>query len=84
MKKIVCFILTALMALMLCGCGKTTNDKLLDSEDSRFETLELGHEFRIVKHKETGVCYFFWYNGYQGGVTVMLNSDGTPYTGGER
>ena len=41
--------------------------------------------FDIYKHEETGVCYVFAspkYGGGRGGLTVMLNADGTPYTGG--
>lgn len=41
--------------------------------------------FDIYEHVETGVYYLFAspkYGGGRGGITAMLNSDGTPYTGG--
>lgn len=49
--------------------------------EKRFEkvyvqgTLE-GYE--IIVDKETGVNYFFHFNGYAGGMTVLLGADGKP------
>lgn len=32
----------------------------------------------VLVDKETGVNYLFAANGYAGGLTVLLNRDGTP------
>ncbi|MDO4380403.1 MAG: DUF6440 family protein [Clostridia bacterium] len=34
--------------------------------------------FEIIVDKETGVNYFYHFNGYSGGMTVLLGSDGKP------
>ena len=39
------------------------------------------YAYRILKHDETGVYYLQIYSGYYCGLSVMLNADGTPYTG---
>jgi hypothetical protein len=35
-----------------------------------------GHEIWV--DKETGVNYLFTFSGYAGGLSVLLNKDGTP------
>ncbi len=37
-----------------------------------------GPEVRIIVDKKTGVNYLFAASGYAGGLTVLLNRDGTP------
>ena len=32
---------------------------------------------KIIVDTETGVNYFFWQEGYAGGLTPLLNRDGT-------
>ncbi len=33
---------------------------------------------RVLVDKETGVNYLYHYDGYGGGLTVMLDADGKP------
>lgn len=35
---------------------------------------------KIIVDKETGVNYLFAWDGYAGGVTVLLDKDGKPIT----
>ena len=37
-----------------------------------------GPEVRVIVDKKTGVNYLFACSGYAGGLTVLLNLDGTP------
>jgi len=37
-----------------------------------------GPELRVIVDKKTGVNYLFASSGYAGGLTVLLNRDGTP------
>ncbi len=37
-----------------------------------------GPEIRVIVDRKTGVNYLFAQSGYAGGLTVMLNRDGTP------
>lgn len=53
-------------------------------KEDRFDIVSLdpngfsGPEARIIVDKKTGVNYLFVSSGYAGGLTVLLNSDGTP------
>ena len=49
--------------------------------DKRFEVKKsegLIYEMSIIVDKETGVNYLFTTSGHAGGLTPLLNSDGTP------
>jgi len=37
---------------------------------------------RILQDKETGVLYLFYYSGYAGGLTPLLDRDGKPVVDG--
>ena len=37
-----------------------------------------GPEVRVIVDKKTGVNYLFAESGYAGGLTVLLNRDGSP------
>ena len=37
-----------------------------------------GPELRVIVDKKTGVNYLFAASGYAGGLTVLLNRDGSP------
>lgn len=56
-------------------------------EENRFETIHQQHVGKlnaegtqIIRDRETGVCYMYHYNGATGGLTALLNADGTPFT----
>ena len=38
----------------------------------------MDNSHKIYVDKETNVMYWYIYGGYHAGLTVMLNSDGTP------
>lgn len=52
------------------------------NDNKRFETvykqISINKSIRIIKDKETGVCYLFTKSGYGGGLTVLLDSNGKP------
>lgn len=80
MKKI---MFAAIIAAMLClvGCDEAnTNDTVRvnqQSEAGRFET-DCGGFCAVITDTETGVQYLFYQCGYGGGLTALLNADGTP------
>lgn len=53
-------------------------------DQKRFETIssetsKLNVEgSRVLRDRETGVCYLFHWAGYAGGLTVLLDADGSP------
>lgn len=80
-------IAAALVALSLCGCGSNVilqedSDVVLPSMDQRFVTDDMNEEFSTVVDSRTGVTYLVWTRGtgnYRvGGITVLVNPDGTP------
>lgn len=49
--------------------------------DRRFEVIHKEGTmsgFKIIVDKETGVNYLFSWDGYGGGITVLLDKDGKP------
>ena len=81
MRKIVA---TALLALTLCGCGGNgiAREAEVHDVDERFICNSNYYEFETVVDSHTGVTYLVWESGTgnnsKGGITVLLNRDGTP------
>ena len=71
-KKIICFILVAVM-VVLTACGN------VDAENKTKYIQDYNSKFGIFIDKETGVNYIIFDGAYSGGMTVRLNEDGTPY-----
>ena len=71
-KKIICFILVAVM-VVLTACGN------VDAENKTKYIQDYNSKFKIFVDKETGINYIIFDGIYAGGMTVRLNKDGTPY-----
>ena len=56
--------------------------ELMASNEKRFETVyeqkTLAESTRILRDTQTGVCYLQTWSGASGGVTALLNADGSP------
>ena len=75
-------------ALVLAGCGGNgiertdLNEKAQKQAVSdRFMCDRSTYVFETVVDSRTGVTYLLWkdaYNSHLGGITVLLNSDGSP------
>lgn len=52
------------------------------SSEKRFETVyeqkSLAEVTRILRDRETGVCYLHTWSGASGGLVVLVNADGSP------
>lgn len=50
--------------------------------EKRFEVIHEEKRFadamRILRDSETGVCYFQAWSGNSGGLTLLVNADGSP------
>ncbi len=76
-KRIVCALLCLVFAFLLVGCsGNNPLNNVLN--DHIFEVVEQGQTYQILVYKDTGVMYMYAHNGRFGGLSVMLNPDGTP------
>lgn len=69
-------IITALLALSLCGCGNTTIVAQKEANVGRFQ-CESGAVCLITDTK-TGVQYLAWSDYEKGGICVLVDKDGKP------
>lgn len=56
-------------------------DNKKENNEKRFEKVYAQgalEGYEIIVDKETGVNYFYRFNGYSGGLTVLLGADGKP------
>ena len=89
MKKIISIILLVMIfAVMLSSCD--INQPIADSSNTnyrfvkvidQYDTDDSGMNYQnccVFVDKQTGVMYLFVRVGSHGGMTVLLNADGTP------
>ena len=77
-------LLLTILVLICTGCNPTKTE--YDDPDSAPKMMTVVDEtmgYTIYRHDETGVHYFCRDGGYGRAVCVMVNPDGTPYTGDE-
>ena len=75
-KRIMLTLLFAIILLFLVGCNTALEGT---HDDGTFTIVDSGNSsYLILRHKKTGVLYLYVREGYRGGITVMLNADGTP------
>ena len=75
-------LLVTLLVFICTGCNSTKTE--YDDPDDAPEMMTVVDStlgYTIYKHDETGVHYFCRDGGYGRSVCVMVNADGTPYTG---
>lgn len=80
-KKAFAIVLTcAILLLMLAGCNNVSKSKDFDEDatDFTFTRISSGSRMSIYKEDITDVMYVTYHAGYKGGLTVMLDTDGTP------
>lgn len=83
--SLVALMLLLTILVMTCtGCGNTKK-AYADADDApkTMTIVDSTNGYTIYKHDETGVHYFCRDGGYGKSVCVMVNADGTPYTGAE-
>lgn len=78
-SKVVALVLIIVVAVMFTSCG---NYGQLADTPNRFKEVSKnninGNDCILLVDTETRVMYLEVVNGYRLGLTVMLNSDGTP------
>lgn len=80
-KKVFAIVLTcALLMSVLTGCNNVSKSKDFDEDatDFTFTRISFGSRMSIYKEDVTDVMYVTYHAGYKGGLTVMLDTDGTP------
>lgn len=78
MKKFLCAIISFVIVLTLSGCGYNKVKKETTGNEGRATLIYNDGYAVIYQDNETGVQYF---SRSGCGTCVMVNPDGTPYTG---
>lgn len=81
MKKIIAIVLVCVLAaFILAGCNTVSKSREFDENatDYTFTRISSGSRMSIYKEDVTDVMYVCYHAGYKGGLTVMLDTDGTP------
>lgn len=85
MKKICIIIVLLFIVLAMTACSGPTAPAAAatPAEESspfygRFTSHYAGQYIYVFVDEETGVCYMWRKYGYGGGLTVMVNPDGSP------
>ncbi len=73
-RKILAAILTA--TLLIAGCSDMANASA--GQDNTMVLVGSGQNYFIYADSDTGVMYLYITISTGGGLTVMLNADGTP------
>lgn len=79
MKKIIVALLTVLLVFAFCGCESTSGNETSLHNIHMTKCYDDG-VIRIYRNEETGV-YYLGGDTDRAGWCVMVNADGTPYTG---
>lgn len=81
MKKAIAFVCAA-ACLLVIGCDSAELPASGYISDASLTEIESTLRYRIYVHNPTGVHYIVYKGGEgESAFTVMLNADGTPYTG---
>ena len=75
MKKLIVATLAVILFLCACSGGGSAQTEA----EPVFEEIIVIGPGDIIRHNETGVCYLYRRTGNAGGLTVMVNPDGSPY-----
>jgi uncharacterized lipoprotein NlpE involved in copper resistance len=79
MKKIIVALLTVLLVFAFCGCENISDNETSSNNIHMTKCYDDGC-IRIYRNEETGV-YYLGGDSDHAGWCVMVNVDGTPYTG---
>jgi hypothetical protein len=77
-------LLVTLLVAICTGCTISSTKTEYDDPDDAPKMMTVVDStlgYAIYRHDETGVHYFCRDGGYGRSVCVMVNADGTPYTG---
>ena len=81
--KFILFFLALAVVLTLTGCGTKRDYGESDKAPHVMTVVDMTAGYTIYKHDTTGVWYFCVDGSYGRAVCVMVNPDGSPYTGEE-
>lgn len=80
-KKYMAIILICVFAMFtFMGCNTVCKSENYNGSttDNTFTLISSGSRMSIYRENVTDVMYVVYHAGYKGGLTVMLDTDGTP------
>lgn len=80
-KKYMAIILICVFAMFtFVGCNTVSKSANYNDSatDNTFTLISSGSRMSIYREDATDVMYVVYHAGYKGGLTVMLDTDGTP------
>lgn len=80
MKKIIALALVFALVLALTACtvSPSEGEPARNPFKDRFDSYNAGWSTAVFVDRVTGVCYLYRAASYGGGLTVMLDADGSP------
>jgi hypothetical protein len=79
MKKLIALIITLCLCLALCACEIQTHNEYAEEETKfRFVSIYYENGCTVWVDTETGVMYLWHGEGYKGGLSVMVDTNGNP------
>lgn len=81
MKRCIAIMLVCVLVIsILTGCNTVGKSKDYNEDviDCTFTRISSGSCMSIYKEDVTDVMYVVYHTDYKGGLTVMLDTDGTP------
>jgi hypothetical protein len=84
MNKILRLLVVIFLLITLVGCSEAatkTEYETYNEAPKMMTIVDSTSGYTIYRHDETGVHYFSRDSGYGKAVCVMVNADGSPYTG---
>lgn len=66
-----------MLSMFLCSCSDVVNEEREIEYSSMYNEIQVGLNSWIYVDTETNVMYWYYTDGYGGGLTPMLNADGT-------
>lgn len=77
MKKLKQGLIIGVMALTLTGCSSIQINEEKESPYNGFEYVKEGQRISELRNTETGVHYYVLNSGNRGGLTPVIESDGS-------
>ena len=75
-KKVLVAVLS--VTLLISGCVSANANAGIEEVQAPLVLVEETPTYNIYVDRDTGVMYLWVMTMYKGGLTVMLNADGTP------
>ena len=78
MRIVSLLMVLVMLAVVLTSCGTPSGADVPNPFSDRFVECNAGDWRAVIVDKTTGVCYLWRWSGNRGGLTVLLDTDGTP------